>query len=44
MCDLAVEEDLGLLEYFPHWFVTQQQIDIWHQDGGDDDNDNRIIE
>ena len=44
MCDLAVEEDLGLIEYVLDWFVRQQQIDIWHQHDGDDDNDNGLIE
>ena len=28
MCIRAVEAGLGLLEYVPDWFVTQQQIKI----------------
>ena len=32
MCIRAVEADLGLLEYVPDWFVTQQQIKTWHDD------------
>ena len=33
MCDKAVEEDSGLLEYVPDWLVSQQRIWLW----GDDD-------
>ena len=43
MCDKAVNEDPWLLNYIPDWFVTQEQVKIWHDDseynGDDDDND-----
>ena len=42
MCDKAVEEDLGLLEYVPDWFVTQQQVELWHDDD-DYCNNNEMI-
>ena len=32
ICDKAVEEDLCLLEYVPDWFVTQEQLKLWHGD------------
>ena len=32
MCIRAVQPGLGLLEYVPDWFVTQQQIKIWRYD------------
>ena len=32
MCIRTVEAGLGLLEYVPDWFVTQQQIKIWRDD------------
>ena len=43
MCDKAVEEDPGLLEYVPDWFVTQEHIDLW---GDEDDyyDDDKLIE
>ena len=43
MCIRAVEAGLGLLEYVPNWFVTQGQIDLWH----DNDywyDDDKLIE
>ena len=30
MCDKIVEESPWSLEYVPNWFVTQQQIKLWH--------------
>ena len=44
MCIRAVEAGLGLLEYVPDWFVTQQQLKIWHDDDDyyyDDDELNK---
>ena len=41
MCE-AVQKRLCLLKYLPEWFVTQQEIKIWH----DDDefcNDDKLI-
>ena len=32
MCIRAVKAGLGLLEYVPDWFLTQRQIDLWHND------------
>ena len=37
MCDAAVREDSLSLQYVPDWFVTQQQVKIWHDDKDDDD-------
>ena len=42
MCNEVVRARLWLLKYIPDWFVTQQQLKIWH----DDDqycNDDEII-
>ena len=42
MCNKAVRYYLFSLQFDPDWFVTQQQIDLWH----DDDyvyNDNEMI-
>ena len=32
MCVKAGEAGLGLLAYVPDWFVTHQQIKVWHDD------------
>ena len=43
MWDKAVEEEPGLLQYVPDWFLSQQQIKLWH----DDDywcDDDKLIE
>ena len=32
MCERAVEKKSWLLKYVPDWFVTQQQIKLWHDD------------
>ena len=32
MCIKAVETGLELLEFVPDWFVTQQQLKVWHDD------------
>ena len=42
MCIKAVEAGLGLLEYVPDWFVTQQQIKIWRNDDEYCDDDELI--
>ena len=42
MCSKAVCKHSWLLKYVPDWFVTQQQLKIWH----DDDyywNDDKLI-
>ena len=39
MCDKVVKDDSSSLQYVPDWFVTQQQIDLWHDDYHDDDGD-----
>ena len=43
MCIRAVEAGLELLEFVPDWFVTQQQLKIWHDDN-DYSNDDQLIE
>ena len=43
MCEKVVEAGLSLLKYVPHWFVTHQQIKIWH-DNDDYYNDDEFIE
>ena len=43
MCIREVEADLGLLEHVPGWFVTQQQLKIWHDDN-DYCNDDELID
>ena len=42
ICIMAVEAGLGLSEYVPDWFVTQQQIKIWRDDD-DHCNDDELI-
>ena len=42
MCIRAVEAGLRLLEYVPDWFVTQGQIDLWHDDNYWHDDDKLI--
>ena len=32
ICDKAVEEDPCALEFVLDWFVTHQQVKIWHDD------------
>ena len=32
MCEKAVKKYLWLLKYVPDWFVTQEQLEIWHDD------------
>ena len=43
MCEKAVKKYLWLLKYVPDWFVTHQQIKIWH-DNDDYCNDDELIE
>ena len=43
MCEKVVKKYLWLLKYVPDWFVTHQQIKIWHDDH-DYCNDNEVIE
>ena len=42
MCDDAVWEDSYSLRFFPDWFVTHQQVKIWHDDDDYDDDDEII--
>ena len=35
MCNKAVCKHPWLLKYVPDWFVTQQQLKIWHDDDED---------
>ena len=32
MCNKSVQRELKTLEFIPNYFVTQRQIDLWHQD------------
>ena len=43
MCDKAVKDGPFSLQYVPDWFVTQQQLKLWHDDL-DYCNDDRLIE
>ena len=43
MCIREVEAGLGLLEHVLGWFVTQQQLKIWHDDN-DYCNDDELID
>ena len=43
MCDDAMWGDAFSLQYNPDYFVTQQQIKIWH-DGDDYYNNDELIE
>ena len=36
MCNKAARRDPWLLNHVPDWFVTQQQLKIWHDDDYDD--------
>ena len=45
MCEKAVEVGPWLLIYVPDWFITQQQLKLWHDDKQiwhDDDNNEFI--
>ena len=33
MCDKAVRADSSALQFIPDWFATQQQMDVWYDDG-----------
>ena len=42
MCDDTVRDDSSSLQYFPDWFVTQEQMNMRYDDNeycGDDDDD-----
>ena len=43
MCDDVVQRDSYSLQFVPHWFFTQEQLEIWHDDN-DDCTDDEIIE
>ena len=32
MCDDVVRRDSYLLQFVSDWFVTQEQLEIWHDD------------
>ena len=47
MCDKAVEVGPFFLLCVPKWFVTQQQVKLWHDDDDfydDDDDDDELVE
>ena len=33
MCNKAVEDDPSSLQYVPDWFVAQQLLSVWFDDG-----------
>ena len=39
MCDKAAKDDSSSLQLVPDWFVTYQQVKIWHNDDDYDDDD-----
>ena len=41
-CDTAMRMDPWLLNYAPGWFVTQQQVKIWHNDDYYHDDDELV--
>ena len=43
ICDKAARDQLFSLQHAPDWFVTQEQIGLWHDDKYVY-NDNRMIE
>ena len=44
MCDKIVRKCPSSLMYAPDWFVTQQQIKLWHDDDEYCDDDDELIE
>ena len=38
MCDKAVRDHYLSFQYVPNWFVTKQQVKLWH-DNDDDDHE-----
>ena len=42
MCNKGVHMDPWLLNYVPDWFVTQQQVNIWHDDDYYHDDDEPV--
>ena len=43
MCNKTVRRDPFPLQYVLDWFVTQQQVKIWHDNSDDHDKD-RLFE
>ena len=43
MCNNAVRDEFFSLQYVPDWFVTQQQVKIWYDDGEYHNDDDEII-
>ena len=44
MCDKAAKDDSSSLQLVPDWFVTYQQVKIWHNDDDYDDDDARLAQ
>ena len=42
-CDRAARNDFFSLHFVPDWFVTQEQIDLWHDDDDYGNNDEIIV-
>ena len=43
MCSKTLKDDTYYLQFVPDWFVTQQQLKIWH-DNDDKYNNDELIE
>ena len=43
MCDHVVQRESYPLQFVPDWFVTQEQLEIWHDDN-DYCNDPKLVE
>ena len=43
MCDKAFEEDFFSWKFIPDWFVTKQQIKMWHDDYFYDDDYDEVF-
>ena len=44
MCEKAVKKYVWLLKFVPDWFVTQQQLKIWHDEDDYYNDDDKHIE
>ena len=42
ICNKVIEVDPFSLQYVPDWFVTQQHVNLWHDDGEYHDDDELI--
>ena len=42
MCNEAVKDDPFSLQFVPDWFLTQQQVKLWHDDDDHCNNEGLI--